>query len=48
LILLNQAVEQVGIAALKAAGDGLGFIAHQRRKEESRTRRGRAPEEAGP
>ena len=28
LILLDQAVEQVGVAALQAAGDGFGFIGH--------------------
>ena len=48
LILLDQAVEQVRVAPLQAARDGLGFIAHQRGEEQGRTRRSRGPEEAGP
>ena len=35
LILLDQAVEQVGVAALEAASDGFGFIGHQGGKGES-------------
>src|SRR6266699_2699046 len=47
LILFNQAVEQVGIAALETAGDGLGFIAHQCGEKQSLPWKGRGPEEAG-
>ena len=33
LILLDQAVEKIGVATLQAARDGLCFIAHQCREE---------------
>src|SRR6266852_5717674 len=48
LILLNQAVEQIRVALLQAARDGLGFIAHQRGKEESRPRPRRESKESRP
>jgi hypothetical protein len=33
LIQLNEVIEQIRVALLQAAGDGLGFIGHQRREE---------------
>ena len=48
LILLDQAVEQIGVALLEAARNSLRFIAHQRREEQGWPRRDRGPEETGP
>jgi hypothetical protein len=41
LILLDEPVEQFRVALLQAAGDGLGFIAHERGEEQRRPRKGR-------
>ena len=48
LILLDQAVEQIGVAPLQAARDALCFIAHQRGEEQSWTGHGGDPIETGP
>src|SRR5713101_1677420 len=48
LILLDQAVEQIGVALLQAARDALCFIPHQCGKEQGRPRHSQGPEETGP
>src|SRR5258708_25435525 len=48
LILLDQAVEQIGVAPLQAARDALCFIAHQRGEEQSWTGHGGDPIKNGP
>ncbi len=48
LVLLDQAVEQIGVALLQAARNGFRLIAHQRGEEQDWSRRGRGPEETGP
>jgi len=47
LILLDEAVEEIGVAALQTARDGLCFTAHQRGKKQRRYRRRRRTEEDG-
>jgi hypothetical protein len=44
LILLDQAVKQIGITPLQAARDGFGFIAHQRGERQSGSKNGRGSE----
>ena len=48
LLLLDQAIEQIRVAPLQTARDGLSFVGHQRGEKQGWTGHGRSPKEAGP